>query len=191
MLAQLRQLDDADWDRPTDCTDWTVHDIADRSTWSGTRIIEDLARLAPKGVHRRRKTPALLRSRTVPGDDLPAGSTFGYLFDVIYARDLWMHRIDIARATGCPLMPTESDTLVVTQVVRDLARYWDGPPLVLQLTGEAGGSWLLGTGSPVATVRADAVEYCRLLSGRTADPEFAIDGDEAVRDALAAARVTF
>jgi len=43
----------------------------------------------------------------------------------------------------------------------------------------------------VATVRADAVEYCRLLSGRTADPELAIDGDEAVRDALAAARVTF
>ena len=28
------------------------------------------------------------------------GWTLGYLFDIIHTRDPWLHRIDLARATG-------------------------------------------------------------------------------------------
>jgi uncharacterized protein (TIGR03083 family) len=165
--------------------------IADRSTCPPERIVEDMRRLAPKAVRARRRAPGIMRRRTVPGDDLPAGSDFAYLFDVIYSRDVWMHRIDISRATGGPLPDCDSDAAVVAQVVRDLGRFWDGPPVLLELTGPAGGTWLLGDGEPCAEVRADTVDYLRLLSGRPGEPELSITGQDAVRAALLAARVAF
>jgi uncharacterized protein (TIGR03083 family) len=87
-----------------------------------------------------------------------------YLMDVIYTRDVWMHRIDICRAIGrAPLLIREHDGRVVADVVAD----WAGRhrrPFDLTLDGPAGGRFVAGTaGSPVA---ADAVEFCRTLSGR-------------------------
>ncbi|MGH3180960.1 MAG: maleylpyruvate isomerase family mycothiol-dependent enzyme, partial [Streptosporangiaceae bacterium] len=164
LLLLLRELGDADWDRPTDCAGWRVRDIAahvagamdegahlrvavrhlraakrsgrgslvdglneaqlaDRRTLPVSGILADLERLAPKAARRRRQAPALIRRRAVPGEDLPAGSTFGYLFDVIVGRDAWMHRVDVARACGRPFVPVSSDTEVVAQIVRDLGRF--------------------------------------------------------------------
>ena len=232
ILAQLRELDAADWARATDCAGWTVHDIAahvtgameegarlsvllrhlraakraglagkvdglnaaqiaDRRDHPPDRVVADLDRLAPKAVRARRRAPAMLRGRTVPGDDLAPGSRFGYLFDVIYSRDVWMHRIDIARATDRELAACSSDGAVVAQVVRDLGRFWDGPPVLLELTGPAGGRWLLGAGEPCAEVRTETVEYLRLLSGRAAAPQLHLTGQETARAALLAARVAF
>ena len=42
-------------------------------------------------------------------------------------------------------------------------------PVALELTGPAGGGWLLGSGDPVAVVRAEAVAYMRALAGRDDD----------------------
>jgi hypothetical protein len=63
--------------------------------------------------------------------------------------------------------------------------------VLLELTGPAGGRWALGDGSPVATVRADAVAYLRALSGRNDHPALEADGDHAAATAGAAARVVF
>jgi hypothetical protein len=47
-----------------------------------------------------------------------------------------------------------------------------------------GGSWLLGSGEPVAVVRADTVAYMRALSGRDDDVALElISGQQAVHDA--------
>lgn len=232
MLALLRELDEADWGRPTDCAGWTVRDviahvtgaadesahlrvqlrhmraarraggpslvdqlnvlqIADRQGAHAGQMRDELARLAPKAVRARRRAPSLVRKRQVPGADLPDGSTFGYLFDVVYSRDVWMHRIDIARACGRGLPPADSDARVVEQVVRDLGRHWSGPSLALHLTGAGGGSWLLGTGRPVAEAEVDTVEYLRILSGRRGEPQLTIAGVPTVRDPLLSARVVF
>lgn len=232
LLELLNQLDDADWSRPTDCTEWTVRDIAahvtgaadegahlgvllrhmriarrvggpslvdqlnvaqlaDRAGVGPRRIIEELSRIAPKAVRARLRTPSLVRRRTVPGNDLPTGSDFSYLIDVIYSRDLWMHRIDIARACDRAVPPGDGDREVVEQVVRDLGRFWTGPTVALHLTGAAGGDWLLGSGEPVAHVETDTIAYLRLLSGRSVDPQLTVSGDEAARPALLAARVVF
>lgn len=231
MLALLRELDDRDWERPTDCARWTVRDVVahlvgalvesarirtgvrhlvisrrrypdlspldalneaqvdDRRGWPANQLIADFVRFAPKAVAARRRTPGVIRRRTLPVSLAPAGTTVGQLPDVIYTRDLWMHRIDIARATSRPLPGDETDGEIVAQVIRDLDVAWRAPAVRLELPGA--GVWLLGTGEPIAAVRTDAVEYGRLLSGRAAAPVYDIEGDESARAALNDVRVLF
>lgn len=144
--------------------------LADRRELTGPAVAADIERLAVRAIRKRRTAPGLIRRIPVPGDDLPAGSTIGYLFDVIYPRDVWMHRVDTARATGRPLLPADSDGEVVAQVVRDLARFWRHPAFVLELDCPGAGRWLIGAGTPVATVAGDAVEFMRLLSADRRHP---------------------
>lgn len=90
--------------------------------------------------------------------------TVGYLVDVILTRDPWMHRVDIARATGVPLdLTADHDGVLVDDVVRDWGRR-HGRSVTLHLTGPAGGDWVFGTEGP--SLEYDAIEFCRLLSGR-------------------------
>jgi len=135
--------------------------------------------------------PPLLRRLPVPVGGLPRHADVAYLVDVILARDTWLHRYDIARATGGTVDPDTTSTEVVAQVVRDLALTWRGPDVVLELTGPEGGIWLLGTDpdAPVATL--PAVDYLRHLSGRTVQQDLWVTVPERARPALAAARVTF
>jgi uncharacterized protein (TIGR03083 family) len=168
--------------------------IDDRRDWPVARLIGDFERLAPKAVRARRRMPSLFRRLRLPSSMVVSGTTLGDLLDVIYIRDMWMHRVDIARATDRPVPADESDAEVVAQVIRDLGRRWTGPSTRLTLTSPGltgAASWLLGEGKVVAIVTTDAVEFCRLLSGRPADPSYDIDGDQSVRDVLNAARVMF
>ena len=168
--------------------------IDDRRDWPAGRLIDDFERLAPKAVRARQRMPSLFRRLPLPSSMVVRGTRLGDLLDVIYIRDMWMHRVDIARATDRPVRADESDADVVAQVIRDLGRRWPGPSARLTLTGlgsTEAASWLLGDGEAVAVVTTDAVEFCRLLSGRPADPAYDIDGDQSVRDVLNAARVMF
>ncbi len=88
----------------------------------------------------------------------------GYLLDVILTRDPWMHRVDISRATGRDMVLTaEHDGRIVSDVVAEWARR-HGQPFTLRLTGAAGGSFVSGTDGE--EIELDAVEFCRILSGR-------------------------
>jgi uncharacterized protein (TIGR03083 family) len=165
--------------------------IADRRDVPGPAIVDDLEHVVAKAIRRRRRMPSVVRAMKVPGEDLPAGSTLGYLFDVIYTRDVWMHRVDTARATGRMLPPADGDEEVVAQVVRDLDRLWQGPAFVLDLTGVGAGRWQIGAGTPTTTVRADSVEFLRMLSGRPSDVELSVTGDDTVAARIRSARVAF
>lgn len=141
--------------------------VDDHRAASGPQLVGRFARLWPRAAHARRRRPAALRRRTIdPGVPGLPRWRLDYLLDVILTRDLWMHRLDLARATARPFALGDHDRLIVAQVVRDLARTWSAAPVALELTGPAGGGWLLGTGDPVAAVRADTVAYLRALSGR-------------------------
>ena len=88
----------------------------------------------------------------------------GYLLDVVLVRDPWMHRVDISRAAGRPMLLTaEHDGRIVGDVVAEWAGR-HGRPFTLLLTGPAGGNYLQGTGGP--ELQLDAVDFCRILSGR-------------------------
>jgi hypothetical protein len=87
-----------------------------------------------------------------------------YLVDRVVTRDVWMHRVDIARAAGAELVLTaEHDGRLVADMVADGAGT-HADPFVLELGGPAGGTYLRGdTATPV---RVDAVEFIRIVSGR-------------------------
>jgi hypothetical protein len=90
--------------------------------------------------------------------------SIGYLVDTVLTRDTWMHRVDLADATGSSLdLTPEHDGAIVADVVREWAER-HGRPYSLTLTGPAGGSWARGHDGP--TIEMDAIEFCRVVSGR-------------------------
>jgi len=167
--------------------------VDDHAGKSGPALVEQFALLWPRAVKARRGTPALVRwVKVSPGIAGAPRMSLGYMVDILFTRDLWMHRVDLAQAVGQPLVTGDHDRHIVEQIVRDLALGWDSAPIALELTGAAGGCWLLGSGDPVATVRADAVAYMRALSGR--DDNVAVElvsGDASGLAAARAARVIF
>ena len=125
--------------------------VAEHRDAAGPDLVERFAAEWPRAVRARRRRPAVLRRLPIdlgiPG--VPR-APLRYLLDVIYNRDLWMHRVDLARAAGHPFVVGEHDREIVAQVVRELAARWTGPPVALELTGPAGGSWTWTTSGPNA-----------------------------------------
>jgi uncharacterized protein (TIGR03083 family) len=166
--------------------------IADRSGLSDVELAADLRRWATGAPDGRRRRPGLLRRVPLPGfAGLRRGARLSYLLDVVYVRDVWLHRVDLHRATGVDLPVSSAEGEVVAQVVRDLDLEWDAPALVLELTGRGAGRWTVGAGEPFAAVTEDAVALMRLLSGRSDECALVTDGDPAAADRLRAVRVVF
>jgi uncharacterized protein (TIGR03083 family) len=137
---------------------------------SPAEVVAGLAVAGPRAAKGRRRTPGLLRK--APMKNQPVDETgsvtetwqLGYLVDVVLTRDTWMHRSDIAAATGRPMTLTrDHDGVLIADVVADWAGR-HGQPCSLTLTGPAGGSWRYGSGGP--SYELDAEEFCRILSGR-------------------------
>ncbi len=165
--------------------------VDDHRSEAGPALAERFAVLWPRAVQARRRRPGALRRITI-SSGVPGMPRFsiGHLVDIIYNRDLWMHRLDLARATRQPFTVGGHDRQVVEQVVRDLALGWPAAPIALELTGRAGGAWLIGSGEPAAFVRADAVTFMRSLAGRDNDREFElIGGDRPVLPLLSRAMI--
>jgi uncharacterized protein (TIGR03083 family) len=143
--------------------------VDERQQMTPEEIIGRFGTRAPKAVRGRRRTPGFIRRRVMPEPQQVDGRdeawTIGYLVDVILTRDPWMHRADIARATGAAhILTAEHDGVLVADVAAEWAAR-HGQPYTLRLTGPAGGTWASGEGGPV--IETDAVEFCRALSGRS------------------------
>jgi len=146
----------------------TALQVEERADMTPAQITGRFASRAPKAARARRRAPGFIRRRAMPDLQKVGGRdeawTIGYLVDVILTRDPWMHRMDIARATGTDVVLTGGhDGVLVADVVAEWAAR-HGQPFTLHLTGPAGGTWASGDGGP--TTETDAVEFCRILSGR-------------------------
>jgi uncharacterized protein (TIGR03083 family) len=135
---------------------------------SAADVVDQMRRVGAKAARSRRRTPAFVRARTVPEPQHVDGGTerwtFGFLLDVILTRDPFMHRIDIATATGVPMAATaDHEGVLVDDVVREWAGR-HGASYSLDLGGPAGGHWEHGEDGEHHAL--DAFEYCRTLSGR-------------------------
>jgi len=146
----------------------TALQVNERAGMTPAQITARFAAQAPRAARARRRTPGLIRRRTMPVLQHVGGReeawTIGYLIDVILTRDPWMHRADIARATGTDLVLTAKHD---GALVADVAAEWaarHGQPYTLHLTGPAGGTWRHGDDGPL--IETDAIEFCRVLSGR-------------------------
>ena len=142
--------------------------VRERADWTHEDVVRGARDVAPRAARGRRRTPFFVRRRTMPVPQKVNGRaeewTIGYLVDTILTRDPWMHRLDLSAATGHPLELTpEHDGAIVADIVAEWAER-HGRPHSLTLTGPVGGSWTTGEGGP--TIDMDAIEFCRVVSGR-------------------------
>lgn len=150
----------------------TALQVEERRHLGPAELTKRFAEVGPKAAKGRRRVPGLLRRRPMP-DPQPVGGkpdspfeawALGYLIDVILTRDPWLHRTELAAASGLQLELTpDHDGVIVADVVADWAGR-HGQPCTLVLTGPAGGRWSFGVGGQEITM--DAVEFGRVLSGR-------------------------
>lgn len=165
-IHQLRAGKRAAGDRP-DIDGMTEVQVRERADMTPVQLTERLVVVAPKAARARRRVPALVRGRTMKVEvgGVMEPWRLGYLFDVIFTRDTWMHRVDIARATDRPLVLTaDHDGRLVADVVAEWA-HRHGQPFTLRLEGPAGGVFTEGDAGEELTL--DAVEFCRTVSGRS------------------------
>jgi uncharacterized protein (TIGR03083 family) len=140
--------------------------VRERSALAPRDIVDRLVVVGPRAAQARARRPAVLRALRFPQEVGPTKEwwSLGYLFDIVLTRDTWMHRVDIARATGRPIeLTADHDGRIVADVVAEWARR-HGRPFALALTGPAGGEFTAGGGEQA--IEMDAVEFCRALSGR-------------------------
>lgn len=139
--------------------------IRERAALTNAEIVDRFAAVIPAAVRSRQRTPRLIRALPLVDFPEPIGrQSLGYLLDMVYTRDVWMHRVDIARATDRPLdLDADHDGRIVADIVAEWASLHD-LEFVLELEGPAGGTYISGAGG--ATLRIDAVEFVCILSGR-------------------------
>jgi uncharacterized protein (TIGR03083 family) len=148
----------------------TAHQVEIFRDRTPEELVTLAAAIGPRAARGRKRTPRLVRRRTMPVPQVVDGEaeewTVGYLVDTILTRDPWMHRIDLAQATGRPLTLTaEHDGAIVADVVAEWAAR-HRRPYHLTLTGPAGGFWSSGVADEADYLTLDAIEFCRTVSGR-------------------------
>ena len=143
-----------------------VHELPVRETahLPVQQLIAFIEEWAPRVVDARFSVPRPLRR--IPAKGMGMTMPLVDLYAYVLTRDVWMHRVDISRATGRDLLLTpEHDGALVADVVADWAGR-HGRPFELELTGPAGGTFGVGPGAG-ERIELDAVEFCRTVSGRT------------------------
>jgi uncharacterized protein (TIGR03083 family) len=146
----------------------TAVQVEERAGLTPAEIVRHYEAVGPKAATGRRRTPGFIRRRRLPQPQAVDGRdevwTIGYLVDVILTRDPWMHRFDIAEATGAAhVLDADHDGVIVDDLVNEWARR-HGRPFTLRLSGPAGGSWTVGRDGP--NLELDVASFCRMISGR-------------------------
>jgi hypothetical protein len=149
----------------------TALQVEEHAGCSEQELVDRFAVVGPRAARGRARVPGFVRRRTLPDPQDVGGRverwTIGFLLDTILTRDPWMHRMDIARATGRPpTLTADHDGVIVADVVAEWADR-HGRPYDLVLDGPAGGHF--SSGAAADPLRLDAVDFCRLASGRAAD----------------------
>lgn len=155
-------------DRTDTLTALTGLQVAERADWTPAQVAAGARRVGGKAARSRRLTPWFIRRRAHPEAQIVNGRaeqwSIGYMTDVILTRDPWMHRMDLARATGAaPVLTEDHDGVIVADVVAEWAAR-HASPYDLELSGPAGGRWRRGSGAEV--IAMDAIDFCRAVSGR-------------------------
>jgi uncharacterized protein (TIGR03083 family) len=147
--------------------------VADHAGLDPTQLFSALRDVAPTAIRARMRTSVAMRAVTVPlatggstASGMPRSVNFGRLVDVIYTRDVWMHTVDIARAVEQQL---DVSAPVNRRIVADVVAEWacrHREPIELVLGGPAGGHYRSAEHRGGAPIEQDAIEFCRILSGR-------------------------
>jgi uncharacterized protein (TIGR03083 family) len=148
--------------------------IDDQSDLSDPALAARLVALAPRAITGRSRRARWLGWAPISLDQagswypgMPTRTTMGELCSVVLTRDVWAHRLDLARALGnAPTIDPQVDGPVVADIVADWATQHE-QPFSLILTGDAGGRFRAGNTGPSLTL--DALDFARMMAGRRPD----------------------
>ena len=136
---------------------------------STAEVVAEVQRLVEPATTGRRRAPGLLRRAVTIPVDMGQGAEgwkLGWFIDVVLTRDAWLHRVDLCRAIGRqPELTADHDARIVADVAEEWLRR-HGRPATLVLTGPAGGRFATPGDAP-EPIELDAVEFCRIVSGRS------------------------
>jgi uncharacterized protein (TIGR03083 family) len=139
--------------------------VRERAGISSRQLIAEWETVSVKALRSRSRLPRVIARLPLLNLPAPVGrQAVSYLFDIGFTRDVWMHRVDLARATGKPL---DLDAVHDGRIVADIVAEWAGThnePFRLELDGDAGGHFRAGAGGEY--VRLSAIEFCRILAER-------------------------
>ena len=153
--------------------------VRDHAHLRGAELVREIDSIRSGAVDGRMSRPAFIRILSVPNDtggSTPKGTgrriKLGHLFDTILTRDVWLHRIDICRATRRTPSFGAHDRRIVEDVIAAwagrLARGFD-----LTILTPFAGRYVSQGGGEV--LDCDGVELCRVLSGRARHPSSLFD----------------
>lgn len=137
-----------------------------RSHLTPEELSDRWTRVAAEALGFRRRMPAPIRALPLLRLDKGLWKPLGYLYDIGFTRDVWMHRVDLSRATGRTFIATaQHDGRIVADIIAEWATTHTDP-FTLKLTGPAGGTYLRDSADPGDRLKVDAIDCCRILSGR-------------------------
>jgi uncharacterized protein (TIGR03083 family) len=140
-----------------------------RREWPVERLIAEVREGTTEAIEARRRLSPAAKIVRVPAPDYGL-IRIDYLLHVVFPRDMWIHRLDVADATGRPFeLDEEHDGTLLSHVVRDMERNvrkrLPGRSVRLTVEGPGGGTWRLGQGDEVP-VEIGVLDFMRLSSGR-------------------------
>lgn len=139
--------------------------VRERRNLSSAQMVAAWADASERSIAARERLPRPIAGLPLLVLPPPVGrQPVRYLFDMGATRDVWVHRIDLARATGVSL---DHDAHHDGRIVADIVAEWaasHGQPFQLELVGAAGGRFASGSGGEHVTVEVD--EFARILSER-------------------------
>ncbi len=157
--------------------------VEERASKTTAEIIDEFRQNGPVAIKNRQKLPWLVRH--IP---IPEAHNFGYLINIIYPRDEWMHRYDICAATGKKMVITpEHDgrltDLVMLDIAKKLKRSLVSRTVVVHITGALTGTYQFGNNAePDCTLSIDLYDLHLRASERISAEEAlrrtAVSGDE-------------
>jgi uncharacterized protein (TIGR03083 family) len=160
--------------------------VDDRADATPADLLRELCDVVPRAIANRHAFPPEVYTMPIAMASGVTAPLF-FLTDVIYSRDMWLHRLEITLATNRPIVwDTEHDGRMTALVMRDLARRLD-PMLgsraaVYELTGPAGGVWRYGAkGEPEAHITIETLDFHLMASGRLTAAEAQGSGRLAIR----------
>jgi uncharacterized protein (TIGR03083 family) len=139
--------------------------VRERVDLTPTQLMAEWDTASARALRSRSRLPRPIARLPLLNLPAPVGrQPVSYLFDMGFTRDVWMHRVDLARATERRLdLDPDHDGRLVADIVAEWAGT-HGEPFTLELGGPAGGSFTSGVGGEA--IHLDAVEFCRILAER-------------------------
>lgn len=145
--------------------------VEDRAHLGGTELTDRLEMLVPKESIVRRRFGTALRYLPLYSSYLGGLFMAGYLFNVIFLRDMLIHRLDICEATDRDPDIGNADERVIADMLKDWARRRNAN---VQIEANR---WMYVAGPGTNTIAAPVHHVIDALSGRRDPGTLEISGD--------------